>query len=87
MLDDATDNEPIKKANNMQISDVMVDGVEFKDTKSALVTLKQFLEQRPIDVTSLIQSICTLQKEIRILACTNFSKYFRFVLPLRLDVR
>jgi len=39
--------------------------VRFKDAKTALVILKQFLEQRPFkDVTPLIQSIQTLQKEI-----------------------
>jgi len=57
-------NETIEKANNVKINDVMVDRIGFKDAESALVTLKQFLEQRPIDVTSLIQSIKTLQKEL-----------------------
>jgi hypothetical protein len=41
-----------------------LDGVGFKDVESALVTLRQFLEQRPIDVTPFIHSIRTLQKEI-----------------------
>ena len=85
--DDVANNEPIKEADNVQIGDVMVDGVAFKDAKSALVTLKKKLERRPTDVISLVQSICTLQKEIRTLACTNSSKYFKFNLPLRLDVR
>ena len=40
----------------MKIDDVMVDEVAFKDAKSALVTLKQFIEQRPTDVTHFIQS-------------------------------
>jgi hypothetical protein len=34
----------------MQISDVVVDRVGIKDTKSALVTLKQFCEQRPTNL-------------------------------------
>ena len=44
MLDerrDAFDNEPIEGVDNVQISDVVVDRVGFKDAKSALVTLKQ----------------------------------------------
>ena len=67
MLDerhDATDNEPIEEVDNVQIGDVVVDKVGFKDAKNALVTLKQFLEQRPTDVAPLIHSIRTLQKEI-----------------------
>jgi hypothetical protein len=47
-----------------QIGDVVVGRVGFKDVESALETLKHFLVQRPIDVTPLVQSIRTLQKEI-----------------------
>ena len=48
--DDAINNECIKKIGNVQIGDVVIDRVGFKDAKSALVTLKQ----RLIDVTPLI---------------------------------
>jgi hypothetical protein len=48
--------------DNVQISNKVVDSVGFKDAKSALVTLKECLEQRPIDVTPFVQSIRTLQK-------------------------
>ena len=47
MLDgrgDATDNEPIEKVDNVQIGDVVVDRVEFKDVESALAMLKQKLK-------------------------------------------
>lgn len=48
----------------MQIGDVMVNRVGFKDVESALATsLKQNLEQELIDVTPLILSIQTLQKK------------------------
>ena len=43
----ATNTEPIEEVDNVQISDAVVDKVGFKDVESALVTLKQFLEQRP----------------------------------------
>jgi hypothetical protein len=59
MLDgrsDATNNEPIAEVDNLQIYDVVVDKVGLKDVESALVTLKQFIEQRPTDVTHFIQS-------------------------------
>ena len=64
-IDDVVDNAPIEDARNVQISDVEIDGVGFKDANSALVTLKQFLEQKHIDVTLLIHSNRTLKKEIR----------------------
>lgn len=51
---DAIDNQFIKEAKIVQIGEVVVDELSFKDAKSALVALKQFLEQRPLDVTSLI---------------------------------
>ena len=57
MLDgggDAVDNEPIEEVGNVQISNVVVDRVGSKDAESALVTLKQFLDQRLIDFTSFI---------------------------------
>ena len=66
MLDernDAIDNEPIEEIDNMQVGDVVVDKVGFKDAKNTFVTLKQHLEQRHVDVTSLIRSIQKLQKE------------------------
>jgi hypothetical protein len=56
MLDeggDVDDNDPIEDVDNVQISDVVVDGVEFK-VESALVSLKQFLKQRPTKVTPFI---------------------------------
>ena len=53
----ATDNEPMKKVDNVQIGDVVVNKVGLKDAKNALVTLKQFWEQRPTDVAPLIHSI------------------------------
>lgn len=51
--DDATDNEPMQEVDNVQIGDVLVNKVGFKDAKSA-VTLKHFWEQKSIDVTPLI---------------------------------
>jgi hypothetical protein len=67
MLDgrgDAVDNEPIEEVDNVQISDVVIDSLGFKDdVESALVTLKQFLEQRPSDVTP-YDNIQTRQKEL-----------------------
>lgn len=54
---DATDNEPTKEIDNVQISDVLVNKVRFKDVENALVTFKQNLEQRPTNVTPLIQRI------------------------------
>ena len=36
--DNATNNEPIEEVDNVQIGDVVVDRVGFKDAKSALVT-------------------------------------------------
>ena len=57
MLDeggDAADNECMEEVDNVQIIDVLIDRVGFKDAKSPLVTLKLFLEQRPIDVTPFI---------------------------------
>ena len=51
--DDAIGNEPIEEVDNVQIGDVLVNKVGFKDAKSA-VTLKHFWEQKSIDVTPLI---------------------------------
>jgi hypothetical protein len=48
----------------VQIGDIMIDRVWIQNARSALVTLKQFLKLRSIDVTPFIQSIWTLQKEI-----------------------
>ena len=55
--DYATHNEPIEDNDNVQLGDLVVDKVGFKDVESAFVTLKQVSEQRPINVTPLIQSI------------------------------
>ena len=38
--DDATHNEPIEEAHNVQIGDVVVNKVGFEDVQSAIVTLK-----------------------------------------------
>jgi hypothetical protein len=57
MLDEgsgAVDNEPIKEVDNVQISDMLIDKIGFKDVESALVTLEQFLKQRPTNVTPFI---------------------------------
>ena len=55
--DYATHNEPIEDNDIVQLGDLVVDKVGFKDVESAFVTLKQVSEQRPINVTPLIQSI------------------------------
>jgi hypothetical protein len=55
--DDVVDNEPIEEVDNVQIGDVVVERIIFKDAKRALVTLKQFWEQRPTNVTPLIHGI------------------------------
>ena len=50
MLDemgDGADNKPIKEVDNVQIGEVVVDRVRFKDVKIALVTLKQFFGTKP----------------------------------------
>jgi hypothetical protein len=80
--DDATDNEPIEEANNMQPGDVVVDRLGFGDAESALVTLKQ----KPTNVIPFIHSVQTLQNEIDIDMHKNLIKLLRFVLLLRLDV-
>ena len=36
--DDAADNEPIEEVDNVQIGDVVVDRVRYKDVESTLVT-------------------------------------------------
>ena len=46
--------------DNAQISDMVVDRVGFKDDESALLILKQFVEQRHANVTPFIQSFQTL---------------------------
>ena len=46
MLDEIyyiVDNEPFEGASNLQIGNVLVDRVEFKNAKNALVALKQLL--------------------------------------------
>jgi hypothetical protein len=47
---------PLQKLTICKKYDVVVDKVGLKDVESALVTLKQFIEQRPTDVTHFIQS-------------------------------
>ena len=57
MLDeriDATNNQPIEEADNVQIGVVIVNKVGFKDVENAFVTSKQILEQKPTNVTPLI---------------------------------
>jgi hypothetical protein len=54
MLDemgDGIDNEPIEEVDSVQIGGEVVDKVGFKDIEIALVALKQFLGQNPIDAT------------------------------------
>lgn len=46
-IDNAADNGPIEEASNVQIGDVLVDRVGFKDAESELVILKQM----PTNVT------------------------------------
>jgi hypothetical protein len=62
--DDAIDNESIEEVDNVQTDDVVANRVGFKGVESTLVTLKQFPEQDPIDITPLVQSIRTIQKEM-----------------------
>ena len=50
----ATNNEPTVEVDNVQINDVVVDRVGFKNVEIALVTLKFLLEQRPTYVTPFI---------------------------------
>ena len=54
----------IEEVDDVQIGDDVVDRVGFKDVQSARATLNRILEQRPTDVTPLMHSIQTLQKEI-----------------------
>ena len=61
--DDAVDNEPIEGVDNVQIGDVVVDRIRFKDVESALMTLILFFGTKTTDVTPLIQSIQTLQRK------------------------
>lgn len=49
--------KPIQENDNVEIGDMMVDKVGLQDSESALVTLKQVLEQTPTDVTPPIHSI------------------------------
>ena len=46
--------KPIDEVDNVQIGDVMVNRVGFKDVESALVTLKSSVKQRSIDVPPLL---------------------------------
>ena len=54
----------LKEVDNVQIGDVMVDRVGFKNVESALMTLKQILEQRHTNSTPLIHSIRILRQEL-----------------------
>ena len=51
--DDVSDIDPIEEVENVQIDDVVVDSVGFKNIESALVILYQFLEEILTDVTLL----------------------------------
>ena len=64
-INNVIDIEPMKEDDTVQIGDIPVDRVGLKNVENALVTLKWFWEQKPIDVTPLIQSNQTLQEEIR----------------------
>lgn len=80
--DDAIDNESIEEVDNVQIDDVVANRVGFKGVESTLVTLKQFPEQKVIDITPIVQSIRTLQKGNGIWTCTQIlSNYFGVILP------
>jgi spore maturation protein SpmA len=53
--DDATHNEPIEEAHNVQIGNVVVNKVGFKDVQSAIVTFRiKCYNKKPTDVISLI---------------------------------
>ena len=52
--DDAVDNKPIEEVHIVWISNVMVYRIRFKDVEIAILTWKQFLEQKPTFVTPLI---------------------------------
>jgi len=52
--DDVTNNESSEKVDNVLISDLVIDRVGFNDVESTLVTLKQFLKQRPTNATPLM---------------------------------
>ena len=82
MLDEGGD-----AADNVQISDVIVDRVGLKNPKSALVTLKQKLDYKPSNVTPFVPEHSNTSKRNKILACTRISSnHHRFVLPVCLDV-
>ena len=61
--DDAIDNEFINKVVNLQIGDVVVNRIGFKNVESVVMTLKQSSEQRPINVRPLMYIIQTLPKQ------------------------
>ena len=42
----------------------MIDRVGYKDEECALLTLNQYLKQRPINVTPIIHNIRTIQKDL-----------------------
>ena len=65
---------PLKKLTMCIFGDVVVGRVGSKDVESALVTSKKKREQKPIDITPLIQSNYTLPKENKILACARLIK-------------
>jgi hypothetical protein len=80
--DDAVDNEPIEEVDNVQIGDMVVDRVGFKDVESALMTLIHFLEQRLL-MLHLSSKAFKHFKGNRTLACTRtLSNYSKFILPL-----
>jgi hypothetical protein len=51
--DVVANNEPIEETSNVQIVDVVVNRVGFKDVECSLVTLEKFMQQIPNDVTPL----------------------------------
>ena len=51
--DVVANNEPIEEVDNVQIVDMVVNRVGFKDVESSLVTLEIISQQIPDDVTPL----------------------------------
>ena len=63
--DDVAENEHIEEVDNVQISDVVVDEVGFKNAKSALVTLNNFWNKDLLKLHLSFSSFEQLRKEIR----------------------
>lgn len=75
------------KVNNMQIIDVVIDVVGLESVEFALMILKRFLKQRPMDVTPPIQNMNTLKGYRRLTCSRILSNQCKFILALRLDER